>query len=258
MALSIAGAVVTAVVLASEHAGSHTAALAVAWVTLSGLGTLAYLARCRSAAPLERARLQWLGWGLVVGATIVVGSLGLEAIVGFPRRADLVAVAVSVLVPFSLVVGTYDATARMIERLLVRTIVVAGLVALVEAIYLLVVIGLGHVPTSSDRKVLASSMIAAAVAALFAIPARHRLEEVANQRGLRRPPRARRAAADLRRTHVARRAARRAAPAAGRVAPQEPGTLGRRGLDGHRRRARLRRLGARTANRKGSGSPATS
>jgi signal transduction histidine kinase len=190
VALAIAGAVVTAVLLASGHDGSRATVLAVAWVTLAALGTLAYLARLRSAASLERARLLWLGWGLVVGATIVVGSLGLEAIIGFPRRADLVAAVVSVLVPFSLVVGTFEATARMIERLLVRTIVVAGLVALVEAIYLLVVIGLGHVPTSNDRKVLASSMIAAAVAALLAIPARHRLEEVANQRvyGERRAP----------------------------------------------------------------------
>ena len=112
----------------------------------------------------------------MVAATVAVASLGLEAIVGFPHRPDLVAVAATVLVPFALV-GRHlsDATVRRIDRLLVRTIVVAGLIVLVEVTYLLVVIGLGHVPTSSDRQVLASSMIAAAVAALLAIPTRDRL-----------------------------------------------------------------------------------
>ncbi len=118
--------------------------------------------------------------------------------------------------------GTFDAATRHVDRLLVRTIVVAGLVALVEATYLLVVIGLGHVPTTSDRKVLASSMLAAAVAALLSLPARHRLEEVANQRvyGERRAP------DEPLRTFAGRMS--RAVPLdellapAGRVAAQEP------------------------------------
>ncbi len=80
-------------------------------------------------------------------------------------------------------------------------------------------------------------------------PARHRLEEVANQRVYGERRRARRAAADVRWTHVTRRAARRAPPAARRIAPQEPGTLSRRGLDGNRRRTRLRRLRAEPRTR---------
>jgi signal transduction histidine kinase len=181
---------VAAVVLSSAAADARTVPLVVESVVLAGVGVIGYLGRCRSAAALERARLQWLGWAVVVAATIALGSLGLAAIVGFPRRPDLVAVGASVLVPFALVAGTFDATVRRIERLLVRTIVVAGLIVLVEVTYLLVVIGLGHVPTSSDRQVLASSMVAAAVAALLTIPARRRLTEVANQRvyGNRRAP----------------------------------------------------------------------
>ncbi len=159
-----------------------TAALVVEWLVLAALGAVGYLARCRSASPVERARLQWLGWGLVVGVTLALASFGLEAIVGFPPRPALVAAGATVLVPVVLVAATFDAALRVIQHLLVRTIVVAGLVALVLATYLLVVIGLGHVPTSSDRQVLASSMVAAAVAALLTVPARHRLEEVANQR----------------------------------------------------------------------------
>jgi signal transduction histidine kinase len=180
--VAAAVAVGAGVVLAGASGHGRTVTLVVEWAVLAGVGALGYLARCRAASALERAQLQWLGWGVVVGATIAVASLGLDAIVGFPRHPELVAAGASVLVPFALVMGTFEAGTRVVERLLVRTIVVAGLVALVEAVYLLVVIGLGHVPTSSDRTVLASSMIAAAVAALLAVPARHRLEEAANQR----------------------------------------------------------------------------
>ncbi len=188
--LAVVVAVGTALLLANADRGSRPAVLVVEWLVLAGLGALGYLGRCRSAEPLERARLQWLGWAVVVGATVTVASLGLEAIVGFPHHPDLVAAVASVLVPLALVAGTFEAGVHMVDRLLVRTIVLAGLVALVEAVYLLVVIGLGHVPTSSDRTVLASSMVAAAVAALLAIPARHRLEDAANQRvyGERRAP----------------------------------------------------------------------
>ena len=184
------GWAVTALTLGSLTGGTRTAALAVEWAVLGSVGALGYLARCRAAGPLERARLQWLGWAIVVAGTISLAALGLDAIVGFPHRPGLVALAVTTLVPFALVAGTFDAATRQVDRLLVRTIVVAGMVALVEATYLLVVIGLGHVPTTSDRKVLTSSMLAAAIAALLSIPARHRLEEVANQRvyGDRRAP----------------------------------------------------------------------
>jgi signal transduction histidine kinase len=188
--VALVGGVVAAAVVASASRGSRPAVLVVESVVLAGAGVLGYLGRCRSAGALERARLQWLGWAVVVAATIALGSLGLAAIVGFPHRPDLVAVGSSTLVPFALVAATFDAMVRRIERLLVRTIVVAGLIVLVEVTYLLVVIGLGHVPTASDRQVLASSMVAAAVAALLTIPARRRLTEVANQRvyGNRRAP----------------------------------------------------------------------
>ena len=185
-----AGSAVTALTVGSLTGGTRTAALAAEWAVLGSVGALGYLSRCRAAGPLERARLQWLGWAIVVAGTISLAALGLDAIVGFPHRPGLVALAVTTLVPFALVAGTFDAATRQVDRLLVRTMVVAGMVALVEATYLLVVIGLGHVPTTSDRKILTSSMLAAAIAALLSIPARHRLEDMANQRvyGGRRAP----------------------------------------------------------------------
>jgi signal transduction histidine kinase len=190
IAVAVVGAGVAGLLLHAAHGSTRTALWALTWVVLVGVGVVGYLGRCRKAAPLERARLQWLGWAAVVVVTASVAALGLRAIVGFPHRVDLVAAVASVLVPAALVTATFDSAARQIERILVRTIVIAGLVALVVAVYLVVVIGLGHVPTSSDREVLALSMVAAAVAALLAVPTRRRLEEVANQRvyGERRAP----------------------------------------------------------------------
>jgi signal transduction histidine kinase len=190
MVAAVAIGAAFAVAVGWARPGSTVVPLVAEWVVLGGLGVAGYLARCRAASPRDRARLQWLGWGLVVGATVAVAAIGLDAIVGFPHRPDLVAAGATVLVPVALVAATFEAAIGAIERLLVRTIVVAGLVVMVEVTYLVVVIGLGHVPTSTDRQILAASMVAAAVAVLLAIPARHRLEQLANQRvyGDRRAP----------------------------------------------------------------------
>ena len=78
-----------------------------------------------------------------------------------------------------------------IDRILVATIVVAGLVALVTAAYLVVVLGLGRAPAdNTERELLGFSMIAAALAAVFAGATHARLSEFADRRvyGERRSP----------------------------------------------------------------------
>jgi signal transduction histidine kinase len=185
-ACGIAG-LAAAVVLGSS---AHVATLVVEALVVAAFGVAGYVARCRAAAPLERARLQWLGWSLVVAGTVALASVGLETILGVPRQPAAVALGALVLVPAASVLATFDAAVAAIDRVLVRTIVVAGLVTMVVGVYLLVVVGLGHVPTSSDRTVLGLSMVAAGVAALLSGPARRRLEELGNQRvyGERRAP----------------------------------------------------------------------
>ncbi len=181
-AVAVLAAIVTAVGLQPKSPSIPVWPVVIESILLGTIGLVGYLVSCREATPTDRARLQWLGWAVVVAATISLAALGLDAIVGFPRHPELAAMGASVLVPVALVAATFDAAVAAVDRLLVRTIVIAGLVALVEAVYLLVVIGLGHVPTTSDREILVLSMSAAALAALLAIPARRRLEEVANQR----------------------------------------------------------------------------
>ena len=57
----------------------------------------------------------------------------------------------------------------------------AGLSGLVVAVYLLVVLGLGQVPSERERALLLLSMAAAAVCALLYHPARERLTQAANR-----------------------------------------------------------------------------
>jgi signal transduction histidine kinase len=66
-------------------------------------------------------------------------------------------------------------------RLLLRTIWLAGLVGIVLLVFLVVVIGIGHVPSSRQTTLLVFSMIAAAVTALVYVPVRARLSRFANR-----------------------------------------------------------------------------
>ena len=54
--------------------------------------------------------------------------------------------------------------------LVVVAISLAGLVGVVVAVYLVVVLGLGHVPTAQQKTLLGFSMLAAAVSALLYVP----------------------------------------------------------------------------------------
>ena len=68
------------------------------------------------------------------------------------------------------------------SRGLVQVLAVFGFVVVVSAIYLVVVLGLGHAPkTTGDKEVLALSMIASGVAALIFVPVRARFLDSATR-----------------------------------------------------------------------------
>ena len=128
-----------------------------------------------------RPRFQWLAWGVTVALAIAAVSAILNAIVDWPEPILAISVGATVLVPLSLAIGASESAVR-IDRLLVHTIVLAGLIGLVGASYLLVVLGLGRTPTGGERSVIGLSMLAAALAALLWVPARERLTEFATRR----------------------------------------------------------------------------
>ena len=134
-------------------------------------------------APLtQRPRFQWPAWGVTVAIAIGIGAAVLNALLDWPEPVLAIAVGATALVPVSLAIAAAEGVAVRIDRLLVHTIVLAGLVALVGASYLVVVLGLGREPIDDERSLLGLSMLAAAVAALLWVPARERLTEWATRR----------------------------------------------------------------------------
>lgn len=150
----------------------------------------AYANRCRTAGAVERARLQWAGWGAVVAALVVLVAEILHLLLDWPPSPASVALAATVLIPVALTLSSWDSLAVRIDRLLVQTMVVAGLVTIVSVIYLIVVLGLGDAPDAQARDLLGLSMVAAVLAAVVALPARKSLDEAARRRvyGNRRSP----------------------------------------------------------------------
>jgi signal transduction histidine kinase len=120
-------------------------------------------------------RLQWFGIGVTLAATVALIATVLHLLVGWPGPLGAVAAAGSVLVPLGLLAGESRRLAPHGPRGLVQVLAVFGYVVVVSAIYLVVVLGLGHAPkTAGDKEALALSMVASGVAAVIFVPVRER------------------------------------------------------------------------------------
>jgi signal transduction histidine kinase len=154
------------------------------------IGVGASLARyVRSSGP-TRKRLEWLGWSLTVTAGATILLLGLRALVDWPAATGEVAAAVTIVIPAALAASTWHRLTGAIDVVLAATISLAGLTAVVVAVYLAIVLGLGRVPRQNERTLLVLSMAAAGLAALLYLPAQRRLREFAARLvyGERTPP----------------------------------------------------------------------
>jgi hypothetical protein len=137
--------------------------------------------RYRSAQGVERQRMQWFGWALAVAGEVSIVVLALRVLSGWPTDGAAIATVATAAVPVSLVVSSSKVVIARIDRLLAHTVSLLGLSGVVASVYLVVVVGLGRVPTHQERSVLVLSMAAAAVAALLYVPARDRLSRTANR-----------------------------------------------------------------------------
>jgi signal transduction histidine kinase len=128
-----------------------------------------------------RQRMQWLGLALALVAetAVVVGALGV--LVGWPPDPGVVVGASLLLVAAALAAAASPRLVGRVDRLLTHAVSLAGLSAVVVAVYVVVVVGLGRVPTDDERSVLVLSMLAAAVSALLYLPARDRLTVAADR-----------------------------------------------------------------------------
>jgi signal transduction histidine kinase len=125
--------------------------------------------------------MEWVGLAAVVVAEAALVVTALRVLAGWPRPVPEVVGAVSVLIPLALTAGASPRLVGRVDRLLAHTVSLAGLSGLVVAVYLLVVLGLGQVPSERERALLLLSMAAAAVCALLYHPARERLTQAANR-----------------------------------------------------------------------------
>jgi signal transduction histidine kinase len=180
VAIAVAGAPFVVVIALNEDL--QIGAVVAESLLLGAIALGAFALRCRDASAIDRARLQWAGWGVVVaiGVACVVGLM--HALVGWPDALGVPIAVGTLFVPFAIALAAFDATVLRVDRLLVRTIETGGLVVLVGVVYVVVVLGFGETPTAASRRMLGLSLVAAAIAAVCFIPARHRLEELANRR----------------------------------------------------------------------------
>jgi signal transduction histidine kinase len=153
-------------------------------------GLVGYRAQHSSATVADRARLQWVGWGVVVFGAVAGAAWLLDALLGWPGNVAVVALCGSLLVPLALVLGSFEPSAGRVDRMLVRSIETGGIVVMIGVVYLLVVLGFGDAPDHAQRRVLGLSMIAAGLVSLAYVPIRTRLTDFANRRvyGRRRAP----------------------------------------------------------------------
>jgi signal transduction histidine kinase len=135
------------------------------------------LLRCPRAPATHRRVLQWVAASAVVTAAADAVLYALNVLLRIPADGDLLPwlLAAMVMLPAGLILAHIPSVSRLAERALVESVVIAGLGMLVVAVYLVVVIGLGHQPVGSEHDVLLASVMAALIAVLLALPLRFRL-----------------------------------------------------------------------------------
>jgi signal transduction histidine kinase len=169
-------ALAVGVVFAIDHRAFSLGDAVLSW-TAAGLVSLPGLqSRYVASTGRSRDRLQWLGIGSVLAADFALIVAVLHALVGWPSSLGAVSAGGAVLIPLGILAGVNPRLGPLSGRAFVHVLSIVGFTVVVSAIYLIIVLGLGHAPThSADRGVLGLSMLAAGIAAVGYVPARERL-----------------------------------------------------------------------------------
>lgn len=164
--------------LVTTGQSTSTAALTLATIGAAGTGLVAVAVRCRRATPEQRQFIQWLAAAAVTIAAADVVLIALSVLLGVPAELTPWVLGTLVFVPLGVLGGQLRRSAAAGESVLIEAIVVAGLAAFVVAVYLVVVVGLVRPPAGAERDILLSSVAAALVIAVLALPIRARLVAV--------------------------------------------------------------------------------
>jgi signal transduction histidine kinase len=143
-------------------------AAVVGWLVAVVVGVMGAARRYRSAPGIDRQRLQMIAAGAVATFEFGLVAVGLYLLVRWPVHPWSISAGGTVLVSAGVAAATFPRLIGKSDRVLLWLLTVTGLSALVLAVYLLVVLGFGHEPSSGDRQVLGLSILAAAIVALGA------------------------------------------------------------------------------------------
>src|SRR5438874_371893 len=109
-------------------------------------GAIVSTSRYNHSRGLERQRIQWFGWSMTVAFTVGVFAGATRLLVKWPTNAIEAAALAALPIPLALAFGATTKRVGRVDRLLTHTVSVSGLTGVVLAIYILIVLGLGHAP----------------------------------------------------------------------------------------------------------------
>jgi signal transduction histidine kinase len=174
--LSYGAAIAAGLLLGAGQRPVSVPAGALVWAAVVAITLPAVRRRYQASAGRDRERLQWMAAGAVLAVGLALAATVLHVLVAWPAQLAATAAACAVLLSLGMIAGEIRALGPSAGRVLVQLIAVAGFAAVVSAIYMVVVLGVGRGPaTAGDRELLGLSMLAAAIAAIGYLPARERL-----------------------------------------------------------------------------------
>jgi signal transduction histidine kinase len=173
-------AVGVAIALIVGHRAFTVTDSAVSWSIAAVLALAPMRVRYVRSMGHMRERMQWFGIGITLAATFALIASVLHLLVGWPGPVAAVAASATGLIPLGLLAGESRRLGPHGSRGLVQVLAVFGFALVVSAIYLVLVLGLGHAPkTTGDKEALALSMVASGVAAAIFVPVRERFQDSA-------------------------------------------------------------------------------
>jgi hypothetical protein len=75
-------------------------------------GLVVFQGQYRGATVVDRTRLQWVAWGVVVFLALSSAAWLIDSLLGWPEHIGAVAVGLSLAVPLALVLGSFETWAR--------------------------------------------------------------------------------------------------------------------------------------------------
>src|SRR6202171_5137865 len=139
-----------------------------------GVGVSSLVVRYRRGGAAERQQLKWL----LVGVVLLLAALLMSFFVPALQNAPLIPFAAATL-PVAIGIGVLRYRLYDIDLIINRALVYGGLAAVITAVYVLLVVGLGAMIGSNQRFLL--SLVATAIIALAFQPLRQRAQHLANR-----------------------------------------------------------------------------